>query len=138
MKGLDTLIELRERALDELRRQRVTLETQREQFLYAEQGLQNELEEEKALASEDLEMRRYFASYAKTNAEKQKALRDARARVEQQLRRLDDQLAAAFTELKKYEIAREQEQERLALEQERREQQMLDDMGIDRYLRGDE
>jgi flagellar FliJ protein len=135
MKGLNTLIRLHKWRVDEARRKLAGLEGLGEDVRHRMSALDSEAEVERGVASASFESRRYFDGFARVVLERRarldRTLSDLLAEIE--LARED--AAAAFRELKKYELveARRSAVERAALEQW--QQRQLDDMGIERFRR---
>lgn len=128
MKGLDTLIKLHRRTLDELRKQIAVLENQKAQLLLASQKLEQELKDEMQAASAQVEMSGFFGGFAKR-------IRTRQAKIAQEIKELDKKLAtladaaqAAYGEVKKFEIARERKRQRALKEAERKETIRLDEI----------
>lgn len=137
MSALDSLIRLHRWQLDERRRDLATLEDlsvklREEQRRLAEE---NRREQQAALASP--EAGSAYAGYANGFLERRRKLEQSQAELAEQILRAREALAEAFQDVKRYEItaanrARQQEQR-----QARRQQQVLDDLGIDGFRRKD-
>lgn len=134
-KSLDTLIELRKREIDGLRRRMVLFEEQRAQFLKKISELLESLEKERTAAAGNVNMISFLNSYTKANKAEQKQYQQAVARVEKQMDELRDMIMNAFSEQKKLElglkILNKRKQEKL----NRQEQQLLDELGMQGYIR---
>lgn len=135
MSTLDSLIRLHRWQLDERRRVLATLEelagTLAEQQRLLEE--ENQREQQAALASFDAAAG--YAGYAHGFLLRRRKLEQSRAEVAEQIVRAREALAEAFQEMKRYEITaahRARQQER---REARRQQQVLDDLGIDRFRR---
>jgi chromosome segregation ATPase len=139
MKSFDTLIRLHKRTLDELRRQMVSLETQKQQLEFAIERLQQELENEVRLAGEVTretpEMANFFGEFAKRIKLRQDLLREEICTLDAQILKLNEEIFDAFTELKKMEIARDNAKQRAKENAARKEAIDLDDIAVQQYIR---
>lgn len=137
MKSLKTLIRLQKRELDQLRKQLVTFEKQREHLITMIERLQYDLVREIETAKELTEMRGFFGDYSKSIKHRQKALAANVVQVETQIQNLMLQIQNHFAELKKYEIAYERYIEAEKKKQAKQEQAVLDEAGLRNFLYGD-
>ena len=135
MKGLPTLIKLRQRELDTLRRNVAKLEEELEKLVKEEKRLQAELRHEKQLASEQPEMAQFFGDFAQGNEQKQDQLRELQKAVNKEIESMREKVAEAFGELKRLEITQEKLLAELEEEQKHREQQELDEIGLQQHRR---
>jgi len=135
MKGLVTLIKLSKRTLDELRRKMGSLENQKSQFEQASKKLQEELHNEMSLAKKQPEMSGFFGDFAKRIKKRQEVIANEIRKIEQQMEKLRDEIAIAFGELKKYEIALENSKARAKDEQNRRDTIQLDEIAGQQHRR---
>lgn len=128
MKGLDTLIKLHKRTLDELRRRIGALENQKQQLIDTSKKLDEELLKEIQMATQKLEMSGFFAGFSKRIQERQKTIAQEVRKLDQQIAKLTDEARIAFGEVKKYEIAKANAEKRKAKERERKETILLDEI----------
>lgn len=135
MKGLTTLIRLHKSTVDERRRVLVALQEQRQKIVDDLAALERQLIEEQKIAAEGLEVAMTYAGFAQH-------VIDVRDRMERAIRSMDhhialaeESLAEAFQELKRYELALEEQQKRQAEEFRRRETQRLDETASVRFSR---
>lgn len=128
MKGLDTLIKLHKRELDELRRKIGALENQKQQLLDTSKKLNDELQNEMKIAAQKPEMGGFFAGFSKRIQERQKVLAQEVRKLDQQIAKLTDEARIAFGEVKKYEIAKANAEKRAAKERARKETIELDEI----------
>jgi len=135
MKGLSTLIRLSKRTLDELRRKMVSLETQKAQLEKAIVVMQKELNDEVALGAKQPEMANFFGEFAKRIKQRQEVLRDEIRSLDKQIAALNEEIFIAFTELKKYEVAKENAMKRAAEETARKETIALDEVAGQQFQR---
>jgi flagellar export protein FliJ len=128
MKGIDTLIKLHKRTLDELRRQIGALENQKQQFLSALKKLAEDLQNEMKMASEKPEMSQFFAGFSKRIQERQRLIAEEIKKLDKQIDKLTDDARAAFGEVKKFEIAKANAEKRKQKEIARKETIALDEI----------
>src|SRR5689334_20182006 len=119
MKGLSTLIKLHKRTLDELRRRMASLENQKVQLLQASANLHKELELEIHQAKKQAELSGFFGGFAKRIQKRQEEIAGEVRSLDQQMAKLNNEIAEAYGEVKKFEIAQENTKRR-AEEEERR------------------
>ncbi|MCH2546616.1 MAG: hypothetical protein MK052_03255 [Alphaproteobacteria bacterium] len=137
MKGLDTLIKVHQRKLDELRRQMVQLEEQREQLIATAGKLHNELMQERELAAQNPSMAAYMGDFEKRVQARQLEIAKEVVQLDIRLQQLSGAIAESFGEMKKYEITRDNEKERARIIADRKEQSMLDEVGLQQFMRKD-
>ncbi len=135
MKTLNILIRLHKRKLDELRRNMAALEGQKEQLHQSIKSLQNELEKEMKLAGLQAEMANFFGEFAKRIRGRQDMLHGEIKNIDVKIAELNKEIFAEFTELKKYEIARENLKQKMAEEEKRKETLMLDEIAAQQFQR---
>lgn len=135
MKTLNTLIRLHKRKLDELRRNMAALEGQKEQLHQSIKSLQNELEKEMKLAGLQAEMANFFGEFAKRIRGRQDMLHGEIKNIDVKIAELNKEIFGEFTELKKYEIARENLKQKMAEEEKRKETLMLDEIAAQQFQR---
>jgi uncharacterized protein (UPF0335 family) len=135
VKALQTLIRLHKRQLDELKRQQAELDREREALMAAHDRLEVELAVEAAQTEQQPTLSRFFAQYAKKVRERQRLLLAEVARVDKALAEVAEKITEGFGELKKFEIARDNELSRRHVAAEKRDQQALDATAIDRFSR---
>lgn len=135
MKGLDTLIRLHQRELDRLRRELVQLETQKDKLITLAQKVQQEWIREQELAMDKPEMAAYMAGYTERVRKRQLEIAKEVAMTEVRITACRASIAESFGELKKYEVARDNERQRIAETQKRKEQQGFDELSLQRFTR---
>ena len=133
MKALNTLIRIHKRNLDELRRNIVALENQKSQLEQAINVLHNELNAEVALASKQPEMSSFFGEFAKRIKNRQEKMREEIIAIDIKINKLNENIFAEFTEIKKFEIARENKKNRLKEAEIRKETLMLDEIASQQF-----
>ncbi len=135
MKTLNILIRLHKRKLDELRRNMASLEGQKEQLRQSIKALQNELEKEMKLAGIQAEMANFYGGFAKRIRGRQDMLHGEIKNIDVKIAELNKEIFAEFTELKKYEIALENQKLRMREEEKRKETLMLDEIAAQQFQR---
>ena len=133
MKGRKILIRLNEREVDEKRKQLAELDRLLDSLKAQAQTLEAELLMEQARAGGDPDALMTYDAFAHAVIERRKKLAATIADVELRVSQARDELADAFRELKKYEIAEANFQRRRAHEEARIEQITLDDMAIEGF-----
>lgn len=137
MKELKTLIRLRKRELDALRRQVVQLENKRDQQVKIIENLNDELLHELETADDLAEMRGFFGDFSEAIRNKQKKVAVLVVQYEQQIQERQIEVANHFAELKKYEIAYDRYLIAEAKKKAKKEQDELDEIGIRKFHYGD-
>lgn len=135
MKGLSTLIKLHKRKLDDLRRKMGALENQKAQLLALSARLQKELEHEIELAGLQPEMGSFFGGFAKRIQRRQEAIAEEVKSLDKQMDKLRDEIAAEFSEQKKFEIAKDNALKREEAEQNRKDTIVLDEIAQQQHRR---
>jgi flagellar export protein FliJ len=137
MKSLQTLIRVKQREMDALKRQQGILENQREELFLIINGLGNQLASEMKAAQAMPEMAHFFGDFSVTIKKRQEMMYTHVRRVDAELDKLATLLRERFSELKKYELALANWQKRKDEAAKRREQQEMDEVGIRGYVRRD-
>lgn len=135
MKGINTLIKLHKRQLDLLRRQLVDLERQKERLIEASRLVEQELEAEIELASKYPEMGNFFGNFAERIKLRQQKIHFEIELLDGTMNEVREQITVGFSELKKFEIAKEQMLRRKKEADDRTEQMLMDELGIGQFLR---
>jgi flagellar FliJ protein len=135
MKALKTLIRLQRRTLNELRKVLGDLERQRGQLIQASLKLSDELQQEIEFASGLPEMGNFFGNFSKRIQKRQQDIAVEVRKVDVKAEEVRKQIAEAFSETKKYEIALENWEREQLVEANRKETILLDDIGIQQYGR---
>jgi flagellar protein FliJ len=135
MKTLDTLIRLHKRTLDELRRNMVSLENQKSQLQQAIANLQKDLDKEMVLAGKQPELSNFFGEFAKRIKTRQETLHGEIRSLDVKITELNSKIFEAFTELKKYEIAKENAKQRAREAENRKETILLDEIATQQFLK---
>lgn len=134
MKSLSTLIDLKQRDLDEKRRVLVQLEEQQDKLEQNAKQLKEELAHESALASGNPDIARFFGEFAKSNKQKQEVLAEKKVTLLKLIEVQRENIREAFTELKQLEIAKENRDDEEAANATRKENAELDEIGLRGFL----
>lgn len=134
MSRLKPIIRLRTSELDEVRRTLVHLEKQHAHIQSNIDALEASIEKERALGSNGPEAFTlgHFLERSKLQRE---ALNEALAAKEEEIDACRDDVNEAFRELKKFEVAQEQEAAREKKAEDKREQDALDEIGTQKFFK---
>jgi flagellar FliJ protein len=135
MKGLPTLIRVRQWELEEKRRKLADLEGLAAQLEEAVARLDDEVRMEQGVASASQEVSFAYAPYAQAAIERRRTLKASLEDVRLQIEAAAEEVTAAFQELKKYEVAQDNRRRRARIEANRRETIVLDDIAIEGFRR---
>ena len=130
MKSLKTLVKIKQRELDKARTHLTRLETQRDQIIAQIGKLTEDLEQEYVLSSQMAEMKGFFGEFAESIKQQQQKLAQKVVKTETQIQGVITEIQVQFSEIKKYEIAIEQQEEAEQLLARQEEQSMMDELGI--------
>lgn len=135
MTALDSLIRLHRWQLDERKRDLATLEDLALQLGLEQRKLQAEDEREQLVASASPDAAFAYAGYARGLIDRRRKLEQSQSETADQIARAREALAAAFQEVKRYEIAAAN---RIKVQEQReakRQQKVLDDLGGEGFRR---
>jgi chromosome segregation ATPase len=135
MSGLDQLMRLQKWTLDEKRRQALDLEGLIEKFETDIRMLDEEVIREIDAAQQSLDLQRALPAYRKLMQERRERLEQSIANLRVELLRIQEEIAEAFSDLKKTEQTIESRKQRQRQQERRREQIVSDDVGIDLHRR---
>lgn len=135
MSALDSLIRLHRWQLDERRRALADLDRLADRLRQEQERLDIEQQVEQAVAAASAEAARGYGAYARRLIERRQKLAQSVADVEQQIAQAREALAEAFQEVKRYEITASNRERQQRQKTARRQQQVLDEIGIDRHAR---
>lgn len=135
MSELQTLIRLHKWKLDEKRRALAELQAFRERLEDQKSRLEEEIraEQDKARVSEAGTYG--YGHYARAVIERRRRLDESIAEVERQIAAATEEMAVAFQELKRYELAQESRDRREREKQRRKEAAALDEVGLTGFMR---
>lgn len=137
MKSIKTLIRVKQREMDALKRQQGILEQQREEVHSIIVGLANQLVDELKAAQALPEMAHFFGDYSAAIKKRQELMHTHLRRVEAELDKLTQQLRERFSEMKKFELALANWQKRKDDAVARKLGQEMDEIGIRGFVRRD-
>lgn len=137
MKSLNTLIRVKQRELDALKRQQVILEKRRDELYHMIVTLGDRLVQEMKMAKELPEMAQFFGDFSANIKKRQDQTYIQIRKLDKEIDKLAEQLAEKFSDLKKYELALAAWQKRENEKTRKREQAEMDELGIRGYLRKD-
>ncbi len=131
-KGLKTLVRLSEWTVDEKRRSLGVLLRQFDELEASLANLEKELiVEQRAAAASPHEAGINYGRYAASVISRREYLNRAIETMETQIVSAREDLSDAYLELKKYEVAERNRKQRETDELDRREQSVLDDIGLE-------
>ena len=136
MKALPNLIRVQRWRLDEQRRRVVELQTMRDAFTSDLNRLDAELERERAAAGASNSATAVFPIFLGELRARRGRIEASIAGVDREIEIAQEETTAAFQELKRYELALEAHQDRLAVEAGRRERQVQDEIALGMHKRG--
>ena len=137
MKSIKTLLRVKQREMDALKRQQGILEQQREDVYSIIEGLGNQLVSELKAAQNMPEMAHFFGDYSAAIKKRQEMMHGHLQKVEIEINKITDQIRERFGEMKKYELAIANWQKRKDAVAAARLQQEMDEIGIRGYVRRD-
>ena len=135
MKALSTLIRLHTHQLDEKRRALAEAERRLDNARAQRAALDEEMVAEKATAAQGGEGAYTYGAYLQAARRRREAIDAGIAVLEKAAGEARDAVAEAFAELKKYEITKANRERRALEEANRREQELLDEMGLSMHRR---
>ena len=135
MKGLPTLIRVRTWELEEKRRKVADLEALEAQLVEAIARLDDEVQLENQVASNDTDASFTYGSYISAAIDRRRTLDASVEDVGRQIEAAREEVTVAYQELKKFEVAHSNRKRRVREEANRREQVVLDEIGIETFRR---
>lgn len=135
MRNRESLIRLHRFQVDEKRRKVAELETMLAEFRNRERELEVQVEAEQKKAGISDVAHYAYPMFAKSVIRRRENILTSITEILQQLEAAKDELAAAFQELKKYEIMQESNKRRVRKELAHLEQVQLDGVAIDMHRR---
>jgi flagellar export protein FliJ len=135
VKSLPTLIRLKQGVLDEKRLVLTRFETEAATIKLMIETLEIEVACETEAARGDAESSFGYGRYIASAKARRGGLEARLTQVEEKIAEAADEVADAFREMKRYELAQSLADQRAATEEARREQAVLDDVGMTSYRR---
>ena len=135
MTAIESLARLHRWQLDERRRQLADLDQLAFKLREEAQRLVAEQKNEQSVAAGSPEAATAYAAYARRLIERRKKIEASLASVEQQIAQAREALAEAYQEVKRYEIAAANRVMQQRRRQNRQQQRVLDELGVEVYRR---
>jgi flagellar export protein FliJ len=135
MKRTNTLIRLRRFRVDELKRRLATLDAMKADVERKLADLEDSVAREKQRAGDSDIGRLAFPSFLRSIEARRENLRATQKDIERERAQAQEDLTAAFQDLKALEFATEQQAKRAEEVEARRAQSRLDEMALVRHLR---
>jgi flagellar FliJ protein len=132
---LRTLIRLHKWQLDEKRKALTELQPQADRLAEQAKRLEEEIVQEQDVARGSVEVSYSYAFFAKVAIDRRRRLAQSIAQVEAQIAVATEEMAEAFQELKRYELAQESRDRRKAEEVRHRGNAMLDEVALSGFVR---
>lgn len=128
--SLKTVIRLHKLQLDEKRRVLVELQNLGDRLRAEIERLKEEVAREQAAVRDNFAVSFSYANFAKAARERGMKLSQSLGQVDIQIAMATDQMAEAFQELKRFELAEEERMKREKEKQKRKEATMLDETAL--------
>jgi len=135
MKSREALIRLHRFRVDEIRRRLKSLDDMRADLTKKMTDLETMMQEEQRRAAHSDLGRLAYPSFARSVVARRENIQRTIDEVEKQAASVTEELQAAYRELKKYEIAAENDATRDRVEYARQVQAELDDIALSRHAR---
>lgn len=135
MKSREALIRLHRFRVDEIRRRLKSLDDMRADLTKKMTDLETMMQEEQRRAAHSDLGRLAYPSFARSVVARRENIQRTIDEVEKQAATVTEELQAAYRELKKYEIAAENDATRDRVEYARQVQSELDDIALERHMR---
>jgi len=135
MKSLLTLIRLKQQQLDEKRLVVTRLESEMTTIRSLIENLDIEIVCESEAARGDANSSFGYGAYLTSARARRRGLEARMAQVREKLEEAADEVSDAFREMKRFELAQSLADQRVAAESDRREQAVLDEVGLTAYRR---
>ncbi len=133
--GLHTLIRLHKWRLDEKRRTLSELQALADKLAQDTARLEREILAEQEIARTSPEASFAYGNFAKQAIERRRRLAQSVAQVEHQIAQATEEMAEAFQELKRYELAQEGRDRRDEAKRKVRENAALDETALSGFMR---
>jgi flagellar export protein FliJ len=133
--GLHTLIRLHKWRLDEKRRALAELQALADKLAQDTARLEREITAEQEIARNSPEASFGYGNFAKQAIERRRRLAQSVAQIEHQIAQATDEMAEAFQEVKRYELAQEGRDRRDEAKRKVRENAALDEVALSGFMR---
>lgn len=137
MKSISTILRVKQREIDALKRHQGVMEGHREMMHQALDKLANALVAELKTAETMPEMATFFGDFSAHIKRRQEDIHVQLRKLEKELEKLAEQIRERFSEMKKYELALKAHQKREADKAKTRAQQEMDEIALRGYVRKD-
>ncbi len=128
--SLKTIIRLQKLQLDEKRRVLAELHTLADRLRNEIEKVKQEIAHEQETVRDDFSVSFTYSNFAQAALERGRKLGESLGQVEAQINIATDEMAEAFQELKRYELAEEERLKRERDKQKRKEAAMLDETAL--------
>jgi flagellar export protein FliJ len=135
MKSREALIRLHRFRVDEIRKRLKSLDDMRADLTKKMSDLETMMQEEQRRAANSDLGRLAYPSFARSVQARRENIQRTIDEAERQAAQVTEELQAAYRELKKHEIAADNEQQRDRVEYARQVQSELDDIALGRHVR---
>lgn len=135
MKSIKTILRVKQREIDALKRHQATMEQHREMMHQALEKLADALVKEMKTAETMPEMAQFFGDFAAHIKRRQEEIHVQLRKLEIEMNKLAEQIRERFGEMKKFELALKAHEKREADKARAREQQEMDEIAIGGYIR---
>ncbi|MCF8495131.1 MAG: flagellar FliJ family protein [Alphaproteobacteria bacterium] len=136
MADLNPLIRVRRHSVEQKQKFLAELYRQAEELDNNKASLLRQLAEEREkMADMGAEMISYFGPYAEAVRGRVKDIEEDRAKLEKRIERAREDMREAFADLKKIEITQERREDEAGRAQDKKESNMLDDIGVEAFRR---
>jgi flagellar export protein FliJ len=135
MTALGSLVRVHTWALNEKRQKLVGLEELSDKMRQDIENIESELQNEQLAAADSIEGTIAFPAFAAAALERRKKLRISIANLDMAIEAAREEVREVFQEVKKYELARDNHEKRERERIARREQNELDELGVNLHRR---
>ncbi|MEM7679703.1 MAG: flagellar FliJ family protein [Pseudomonadota bacterium] len=137
MAELDALIRVRKHVVEQKQKFLAELYRQGEELENQKQTMLKQMEEEMETVKDlDVQMLSYFGPYTDAVKDRVAEIDQARETLDKRIEIAREDMREAFAELKKVEITQERREAEEEKEQNKKESDELDEVGLDAYRRG--
>jgi len=137
MKGLATLVRARQRELDEKRRALGELQDQANEIIAARDALAGDQRREAELALDSPDGGFGYGAFLKAARMRDAAMQADLDALETRINAARDEISEAFAEIKRFELIQAAQEERARKEAAKREQEELDELGLNVFRRNE-
>ncbi len=127
-KGIKTLIKLKKRDIDDLKKRQAVLLEMKDYLIDKSKSLQEQLHEEIRLAGELATLGNFFADFSEHIKKQQQSLMKQVAELDIKINILTDKISILFSDMKKFEISLEIKAQKALKLKKRKEQNQMDEI----------